>query len=101
MPQLQPLGYKVLIKQEEIQEMTTGGIVIPDEVRDRMQKAWKRGTIVAKGPDVAYGLQNTPIGAKVWYKKYAGDELWVGNNEDDRFLVLNDEDVTAVEVDNA
>ena len=94
---IKPLGYKVLIKQEEIKETTSGGIVIPDELRDRMKRAWKRGTLMAKGPDVAYGLQNVAIGAKVWYKKFTGDEVWFGDNENDKYLVLNDEDVTAIE----
>ena len=47
---IKPWGHQVLVKMEEFNEMSEGGIVIPSEVVKKEQGGMYRGTIVAFGP---------------------------------------------------
>ena len=46
-----PLGDRVLVKPDVIEEMTSGGIIIAQPDRERHQAAQWSGTLVAVGPD--------------------------------------------------
>lgn len=88
-----PLGDKVVLRRQEAEETTAGGIVLPDAARDRPQ----RGEIVAVGDGhvrddgsrVALTVQE---GDRVIFSSYAGDEIRVG---DDEFLLLRESDILA------
>lgn len=47
---INPWGHQVLVKMESVEELSEGGIVIPQQVRDKEQGAMYKGTIVAFGP---------------------------------------------------
>ena len=44
-----PCGHRVLVKIDEVEEKTTGGIFIPKTIADRQEEAGIFGTIVAIG----------------------------------------------------
>ena len=46
-----PLINRVLIKPDEVEETTSGGIIIPEPVTEQHQVAQAIGTLVAIGPD--------------------------------------------------
>jgi len=48
---IEPCGTKVLVKPDELKEQTQGGIIIPDQVKDRHEMAACYGYVVAIGPD--------------------------------------------------
>ena len=65
---IKPMGDRVLVKMEQIQEKTAGGIIIPDSAREKPVYA----------PVVAIGnVENIEIkvGDIVFYKKFSGTEL--------------------------
>jgi chaperonin GroES len=88
-----PLGDKVVLKRQEAQETTAGGIVLPDAARDKPQK----GEVVAVGDghvrdDGTRVALTVKEGDRVIFSSYAGDEIRVG---DDEFLLLRESDILA------
>ena len=89
----QPLGDRILIKPVEQEEVSKGGLVLPDTARERPQE----GEVIAAGPGRLTEEGNRiplelSVGDKVLFAKYAGTEL---KEEDDDFLVLRESDILA------
>jgi len=91
--QIQPMSDRVVVRATKQEEMTKGGIVLPDTVRERPQE----GEVVAVGP--GRYLNNgqrlemeIKVGDKVIYSKYSGTEIQA---EDEELLVLSVNDVLA------
>ena len=94
MAKLQPLGDRLVVKPIEREEVTKGGIVLPDTVKEKPQE----GKVVAVGPGRLSddGKQRIPMDVKVddivIYAKYGGTELKV---EDEELVILRESDVLA------
>jgi len=90
---LVPLGDRVVVKREEAEETTTGGIVLPDTAKDKPQ----RGEVVAVGDGhVKDDGTKVPLtvkeGDKIIFSSYAGDEITIGDEE---YLLLRESDILA------
>jgi chaperonin GroES len=88
-----PLGDKVVIKREEAESKTAGGIVLPDSAKDKPQ----RGKVIAVGDghtrdDGKKVALTVKEGDSVIFSSYAGDEISVG---DDDYLLLREGDILA------
>ena len=87
-----PLGNRVVILAiEQDEQMTAGGIYIPDTAKEKPQE----GKIVAIGPgrmtdDGKRIPMDLSVGDTVVYSKYAGTEYKEGETE---YLVLREDDV--------
>lgn len=98
---ISPTEYKVLILPTEIEEKTKGGIILPDEHKDRAQFAQMEGTLIALAPlaftyDKWDGCedQKPKPGDKVLFAKFAG---FAHKGKDGKtYRVVNDKDVSAV-----
>jgi len=91
---VKPLDDRVLVKQSEAEEVTAGGIVLPDSAREKPQQ----GTVVAMGPGKLLdsgerGKMGLTKGDSIFYGKYAGTEIKIGGEE---FVILRESDVLAV-----
>ena len=91
--QFHPLADRVVIKPTEHEEVSKGGILLPDTAKERPQE----GKVVALGPGrVGEDGKNIPmelkVGDVVVYSKFAGTELKEG---DEDLLVLRESDVLA------
>jgi chaperonin GroES len=92
---IKPLGERVLIKQVESEEVTKGGIVLPDTAKEKPQE----GEVLAVGPGkMLDNGQRAPmevsVGDRVLFAKYAGTEVKQGGEE---YMILNSErDILAV-----
>jgi|TARA_B100001750_G_C15521676_1_gene612086 chaperonin GroES len=89
----QPYGDRVIIKPTQREEVSAGGIVLPDTVQEKPQE----GEIVAVGPgrtteDGKRVEMESKIGDLVVYSKYAGSEL---KDEGDDLLILREGDILA------
>ncbi len=78
---VQPLNDRVLIKPFEAEEVTAGGIVIPDTAKEKQQ----RGKIIAVGggklnKDGSRSELCVAVGDVVVYSKYAGSEVKIDGN---------------------
>ena len=88
-----PLGERVVVKPTEQEDLTKGGIYLPDTAKEKPQE----GEVVAVGPGrVADDGSRIPMelskGDKVIYSKFAGTEYKDG---DDEFLILRESDILA------
>ena len=91
---LKPLGSRVVIEPIEQDEVTAGGIVLPETAKEKPQK----GKILSVGPgDRDEGgkriAMDVKVGDTVLYAKYAGTEIKV---EGKKLLILKESDVLAI-----
>jgi chaperonin GroES len=96
---INPTEYRVLVRPESVEEKTAGGIIIPDQTKDRDQYAVVKGTLVDVSP-VAFSYADWPagsrvpaVGDKVVYEKYAGALL--KGKDGVEYRVINDKDIHA------
>ena len=73
-----PLGDRVVIKQDDVQETTKGGLLLTSNSKEKPQT----GTVMAVGPGRYDGhgkLIPMPVevGDKVAYAKYGGQEITI------------------------
>ena len=91
---LKPLGGRVIVEPIEQEEMTAGGIILPETAKEKPQE----GKILAAGPgDRDEDGERIPmevnVGDKVLYAKYAGTEVKVDGK---KLLILKETDILAV-----
>ena len=91
---LKPLGDRVVVEPIEQEEMSAGGIILPETAKEKPQK----GTILAVGPGARddsgkrMGL-DVEKGDIVLFAKYAGTEFKVDGK---KLLILKESDLLAV-----
>ena len=91
---LKPLGDRVLIKREDAEEKTSGGIIIPETSKEKPSK----GTVVAVGDgarDEKGNLipMNLKAGDKVFFSKWGGTEIKV---DDEELIIMKESDILAI-----
>ena len=92
-PKLAPLGDRVVVKAIEREEITKGGIVLPDTVKEKPQE----GKVIAVGPgkltDEGKRIpMDVKVGDIVIYAKYAGMEFKL---DDEELMILRESDILA------
>lgn len=100
--QISPTEYKVLIAPIVVDEKTKGGIILPDEHKDREQFAQMQGTLIAVSPlaftyadEAAWGdAQKPKPGDKVMFAKFAGAAVKGMDGKD--YRIVNDKDIAAI-----
>lgn len=94
MASIKPLGARVLVKRLEADEVSAGGIVLPDSAKEKPQEAeiisLGTGGKDDNGNDVAFTVK---VGDKVLISKYGGTDVKV-NGED--LLILSESDILGV-----
>lgn len=90
---LRPLDDRVVVEPLEAEEMTEGGIVLPDTAKEKPQ----RGTVIAVGPGKLMdsgerGALSVKINDEVVYGKYSGTEIEVDGRD---VKILRETDILA------
>ena len=91
---IQPLGDRVVIRRDESEETTAGGIVLPDSAQDKPA----RGRVVSVGDgklldDGTRGEMQIKAGDRVLFSSYAGESIELGDEE---YLLMAEENILAV-----
>ena len=91
---LQPLGDRVVIRREESEETTAGGIVLPDSSKDKPA----RGEVISIGEGrlLESGARSeiqVKVGDRVIFSSYAGETLQI---DEDELLLMREDDILAV-----
>ena len=91
---LKPLGDRVVVKPIEQDEITAGGIMLPDTAKEKPQK----GTVLAVGPGTRNDAgERIPLDVAVkdtvLFAKYAGTEIKL---DGEKVLVLRESDILAI-----
>ena len=91
---IKPLGNRVVVEPFEEEEVTAGGIVLPETAKEKPQK----GKVLAIGPgerneDGERIPMDVSEGDSVLYAKYAGTEIKI---EGKKLLILRESDLLAI-----
>ena len=111
-----PKGNRVLVKPDLLEEVTEGGIVIPQSELDKRQVAQSAGVFIAAGPDAwqhttkrifrlidgtmkpveeqvtGYSRMFAQPGERVAFARHCG--LPMVGEDGDEYRLMNDEDIT-------
>jgi len=93
---LQPLADRLVVKPIEKEEMTKGGIYLPDTAKEKPQE----GEVIAVGPgkmtdDGKRIEMELKVGDRVIYSKYGGSEIKI---DDVDMIILRESDILAKKV---
>jgi chaperonin GroES len=91
---LRPLGSRVVVEPIEAEEVTAGGIVLPETAKEKPQK----GKVLSVGPgdrdeDGDRIKMDVEEGDTVLFAKYAGTEIKVDGK---KLLILRESDLLAI-----
>ncbi|MBI5463413.1 MAG: co-chaperone GroES [Ignavibacteriales bacterium] len=91
---LKPLADRVVVRPSKAEEMTKGGIIVPDTAKEK--PVW--GEVIAVGPgrvsdDGKLIAVEVKVGDKVLYGKYSGTEVTV---DGDDLLIMRESDIFAI-----
>ena len=94
---LEAVGVRVIVKTENIDDKSEGGIVLTSDYLKKEKDRMTEGTLVKMGPTAFLDLisdedEIPPLGSQVYFVKYAGRAIQVGEYE---YRILNDEDIFA------
>ena len=91
---MKPLGDKVIVKRVEAEEVTTGGIVLPDSAQEKPKRGIVRA--VGNGRLLDTGERSTMTVKKndeVLFTSYAGTEVKIDGEE---YLIMEESDILGV-----
>jgi len=93
---LQPLADRLVVKPIEREEVTKGGIVLPDTAKEKPQE----GEVIAVGPgrkseDGKLIPMDIKKGDIIIYAKYGGTEIKI---DDEELIILRESDILAKKV---
>ena len=86
---LKPINDRLVVRRLPAEEVTAGGIIIPDTAKEKPQQ----GEVIAVGKGKKDYSMTVKKGDKVLFGKYSGQEL---NLDGEEFLVMREEDVLAI-----
>ncbi len=91
---LQPLGDRLVVKRDESEDVTSGGIVLPDTARDKPA----RGIVLSVGEgrmlkDGTRSPLQVREGDRILFTSYGPEEFKVGDQE---MLLMREDDVLAI-----
>ena len=87
---IKPVGDRVVIQLEKVEEKTKSGIILPDTVN---QDPKAEGTIISIGDGEKVLESNLMVGAMVIYSRYSGDDV---ESDGERYKIIKHEDILAV-----
>ena len=86
---IKPLADRVLLEPMEAETKTASGIIIPDNAKEKPQKA----TVVAVGSGTKDNPMTVKVGDTVLYGKYSGTELKFEGKD---YLIMSEKDILAI-----
>jgi chaperonin GroES len=86
---IKPIGERVLIEPAKLQEITSGGIYIPEAAKESK----KEGTVLAVGKTKDGSPLPLNVGDKILYGGYTSDEFEVQGK---KYVMIDFKDVLAV-----
>lgn len=99
MTSIVPAGHRVLVKPDEVEEKTSGGLYLAVETKERKANEQIFGTVIKVGVNAwkAFddGIPWAKVGDRVTFAKYGGFSIEDPKTKE-KFRLLNDEDICAV-----
>ena len=91
---IRPLQDRIIVKRMEEEEMTKGGIIIPDSAKEKPMEG--KVIAVGNGKILDNGQKTKPdvkAGDKVLFSKYAGTEVKIDGEE---HLIMREDDILGI-----
>lgn len=90
---LRPLGDKVVLKYQDVEDKTESGIILPDSAKEKRKEA----VVVAVGPGEFKDGQKIAMrvkeGDKVVLSEYGGTEVKI---DDEEFKIVSQDEILAI-----
>jgi chaperonin GroES len=91
---LKPLGGRLVVEPIEQEDVTIGGILLPETAKEKPQK----GVVLAAGPGERddkgkYIPMEVKVGDTILFNKYAGTEIKVDGK---KIIILRENEVLAI-----
>ena len=94
MVKVKPLGDRVLVKRLDAEEVTKGGIILPDAAQEKPREgrviALGEGRVLDDGQRAEFQIKKND---RVIFSSYAGTEIKV---DGDDLLILGEDDILAI-----
>jgi chaperonin GroES len=91
---VRPLNDRILVKRLEEEEMTKGGIIIPDSAKEKPAEgeviAVGKGKMNDKGDRIKLDIK---VGDRVLFSKYGGTDVKIDGED---HLIMREDDILAV-----
>ena len=91
---VRPLNDRILVKRLEEEEMTKGGIIIPDSAKEKPAEgevvAVGKGKVNDKGDRIKLDIK---VGDRVLFSKYGGTDVKLDGED---HLIMREDDILAV-----
>ena len=91
---IRPLNDRVIVQRIAEEEVTKGGIIIPDSAKEKPQEgkvvAVGNGKVLENGTKLPMDVK---VGDKILFGKYAGTEIKI---EGDEVLMMREDDILGV-----
>ena len=92
---IRPIGDRVVVRPEKLEEKTAGGIIIPDTARTEKPE---KGIVVAVGDgkmneDGRMLPMRVRVGDRVMFSKYGYDEIKINGEE---YFIISESNIIAV-----
>jgi chaperonin GroES len=89
-----PLGDKVVVRPVDAEEITAGGIVLPDAAQEKQ----RQGRVLSVGDgrlnqDGGRASHEVKEGDRILYSQYRGTEVTV---DDEPLLIMSEDDILAI-----
>lgn len=94
MSTITPLGQRVLVKRLEAEEISAGGIVLPDTAQEQPQEAEVVSLGLGGKDDDGKAIEfSVKVGDKVLISKYGGTEVKIDGQD---LLILSESDILGI-----
>lgn len=97
---IRPLEYHVLVRPQEVEEKTAGGVFLPSNTRDKEQHGQMEGVVVAMSP-LAFNYDEYPdksylpgIGSRVVFPRYQATEIT--GRDGAKYWLMKDKSIAGV-----
>lgn len=95
---IHPLDLRIVVKPDPVEEVSKGGVLMPDQIKDRSKYAATKATLVAVGANAfrEWGddAKKPEPGDRVLFAQYTGAREKGADGAD--YVVMNDADLLAV-----
>jgi chaperonin GroES len=91
---VKPLSDRIVVRQADAEEMSSGGIILPDTAQEKPQQ----GKVMSIGPGKTADngeliKMSLKVGDRVLYGKYSGTEVTIDGEE---YVFMRESDILAV-----
>ncbi len=91
---IKPLSDRVVVEAAPAEEVSSGGIILPDTAQEKPQQ----GTVVAVGPGKSSDSgtivkMTVKTNDKVLFGKYSGSDITVDGND---YMIMRESDILAI-----